>query len=266
MTDPVQTAGYWDNAVDGYVAVAEPFTARFCEDAVALAGIERGTTLLDIATGPGALAIAAAQAGAIVTAIDFSPAMVARLHERVGALPVTARVGDGQALDLPDAAFDRVCSVFGIPLFPDWRRGLKEAARVLRPGGRLVIAVTDNRDGFGPNRLLSDARAALYPDRPAHGVVEGMAILADRARLIGEVAAAGFTAIVVHDRTHDFLIDPAMLTADNPALTGHPLIADLSDGERQRVIERVIAENLPRAGPAGLAVPGTARIVVATKP
>lgn len=265
MTEPVQTAGYWDSAVDGYVAVAEPFTARFCEDAVALAGIERGTTLLDIATGPGALAIAAARAGASVTAIDFSPAMIARLQGRVGALPITALVGDGQALDLPADAFDRVCSVFGIPLFPDWRRGLKEAARVLKSGGRLVLAVADNPDGFGPNRLLADARAALYPDRPAHVAVEAMAVLADRTRLIAEVAAAGFTEIAVHERTHDFVIDPAMLTADNPTLTGHPLIADLSDEQRQRVIGRVIAESLPRAHATGLAIPGTARIVVATK-
>src|SRR3546814_17887435 len=50
----------------------------------------------------------------------------------------------GQALDLPDAGFDRACSVFGISLFPDWHAKLRELARVLKPGGRWVAAVAES--------------------------------------------------------------------------------------------------------------------------
>jgi len=118
MSAPIQTAAFWDQSADGYIASAEPFTAQFCVDAMELAAIEPGMTLLDVATGPGALALAAARAGAVVTAIDFSETMVDRLRGRVGDLPVDAQCMDGQALALADASFDRACSVFGVPLFP----------------------------------------------------------------------------------------------------------------------------------------------------
>ena len=64
MAQPIQTAAYWDETADAYIVGAEPFTAQFCRDAVALAEIETGMSLLDIATGPGALALAAAAEGA----------------------------------------------------------------------------------------------------------------------------------------------------------------------------------------------------------
>ena len=62
---------------------------------------------------------------------------------------------DGQALDLPDAAFDAVVSVFGVMLFPDWRAGLREMARVTRSGGSAAIAVWKNADGAAVHLLLS---------------------------------------------------------------------------------------------------------------
>lgn len=119
MPLPIQTSEFWDDAADQYVASAEPFTAMFCEDAADLARIEPGLTLLDVATGPGALALAAARREAKATAIDFSQSMVGRLAARTDDLAIVARQMDGQALDLDDASFDRVCSVFGVPLFPD---------------------------------------------------------------------------------------------------------------------------------------------------
>ncbi|RYY28755.1 MAG: methyltransferase domain-containing protein [Sphingomonadales bacterium] len=79
---PIQTTAYWDQAADGYIAGAEPFTGLFCRDAVALADVLVVMTLLDIATGPGALAVAAAEVGARVTAIDFSQTMLERVTAR----------------------------------------------------------------------------------------------------------------------------------------------------------------------------------------
>ena len=62
---------------------------------------------------------------------------------------------DGQALDLPDAAFDATVSVFGVMLFPDWRAGLREMARVTRPGGSAAIAVWKSADGAALHLLLT---------------------------------------------------------------------------------------------------------------
>ena len=190
MPLPIQTAEFWNDTADQYVASAEPFTAMFCEDAAELAQIEPGLTLLDVATGPGALALAAARRGARVTAIDFSQAMVDRLAGRIGELPIVARQMDGQALALDDASFDRVCSVFGVPLFPDWRAGLAEIARVLRPGGLAVVATADNGHGFGPNQFLAMAREEVT-GVPAPVEMDAWAILADRDHFAKEMRTAG---------------------------------------------------------------------------
>jgi ubiquinone/menaquinone biosynthesis C-methylase UbiE len=87
-----------------------------------------------MATGTGALALAAARTGAQVLATDFSPGMVACVAA-AGLPNVEARVMDGQALDLPDARFDAAFSIFGVIMFPDWRKGLAEMRRVTKPGG-----------------------------------------------------------------------------------------------------------------------------------
>ena len=266
MAAPIQTSDYWDGSADTYILSAEPFTAQFCEDAVTLAQVATGMRLLDVATGPGALALAAARAGAIVTAIDFSQAMIDRLSMRIGNLPITAAAMDGQALDLPDAHFDRACCVFGIPLFPDWRAGLRELARVLHPGGRTVVAVADNPHGFGPNQFLARARARLFPAAPAPVDAIAMDLLSDREQLIEAFSTAGFEHVAIHERTHDFVLDGALFVPDHPMILASPVLAGLSDDDRARVIAEAIDEAHHHSSSAALLLPSTARFIVSTKP
>lgn len=222
----VQTDAYWDSSAGGYVANAEPFTALFCADAAQLAAIKPGITLLDFATGPGAAALAAARRGGIVTAIDFSAVMVARLQACIEDLPISAHRMDRQALHLPDTTIDRAETVFGIPLLPDWRKGLRKIARVLRPGGVAVVAVADNANGFGPNSLLAAARTAYF-GVAAPVEIEAMQLLADSARLAAEIRDAGFDAIALHERTHDFMLDRAPFVAVHPMIAQNPVSAGL---------------------------------------
>jgi SAM-dependent methyltransferase len=263
MPLPIQTAEFWNETADQYVASAEPFTAMFCEDAAELAQIEPGMTLLDVATGPGALALAAARRGVRVTAIDFSQAMVDRLAARIGELPIVARQMDGQALALDDASFDRVCSVFGVPLFPDWRAGLREIARVLRPGGLAVVATADNGHGFGPNQFLAMAREEVT-GVPAPVEMDAWAILADRDRFAEEMRTAGLGDIEIHERTHVFEVDMAVFTRDHPMILRNPMIAGLAEADRDRTIALAIerAAALSHDGKARL--PGTGRIATGT--
>lgn len=240
MTLAIQTTAYWDQSVDGYIAAAEPFTGLFCADAVQLADISPGMSLLDIATGPGALALAAAEAGAHVTAIDFSQAMVDRLRDRAEGLSVRAERMDGQALDLPSDSFDRVCSVFGIPLFPDWRSGLREMARVLKPGGRAVLAVADNPYGFGPNQLLAQARRLVVPDAPVTVDIPAMEILSDAERVSEEMVDAGFALVTVLQQEHDFVMPYDLVASDHPMITQNPLISALEPEIRARVIQHAV--------------------------
>lgn len=77
--------------------------------------------------------------GANVTAIDISPAMLEKAHRRGGALRVTFREMDAQALDFPEQTFDIVLATFVFCSVPDPVLGLREARRVCKPAGKLLL-------------------------------------------------------------------------------------------------------------------------------
>jgi ubiquinone/menaquinone biosynthesis C-methylase UbiE len=76
-----------------------------------------------------------------ITAIELSPEMLAIARKRAEEVgrPADLRLGDAQALDLPEESFDTVVCTLGLCTIPDHRRAVSEAARVLRPGGRLLL-------------------------------------------------------------------------------------------------------------------------------
>ena len=97
--------------------------------------------MLDVAVGDGNAAVLAVRRGATVTGIDLTAAQIERARARCLAegADVDLRVGDAQALDLPDAAFDVVLSVMGVIFAPDHERAAAELARVVRPGGTVAM-------------------------------------------------------------------------------------------------------------------------------
>ena len=101
--------------------------------------VTKGVKLLDVASGPGYVAAAAAKRGAIVLGIDFSAAMVEaarRLH-----LDVEFRQGDAEALPFGNEVFDAVVMNFGILHLGRPDQALAEARRVIRPGGSFAFTV-----------------------------------------------------------------------------------------------------------------------------
>jgi demethylmenaquinone methyltransferase / 2-methoxy-6-polyprenyl-1,4-benzoquinol methylase len=110
---------------------------RWRERAVELARIEAGSRALDVATGTGDLAVALRAAGAEVVGCDFSEEMLERARRKEPA----ARFEWADALALPyeDDSFDAATVGFGARNFSDLQRGLGEMARVVRPGGRVVV-------------------------------------------------------------------------------------------------------------------------------
>jgi ubiquinone/menaquinone biosynthesis C-methylase UbiE len=79
--------------------------------------------------------------GVRLTGIDYSPAMLERARRRAAGLGIVAdlRVGDAQALELPDSAFDTVVCTLALCSIPDPRAAVREMKRVLRPGGRVLL-------------------------------------------------------------------------------------------------------------------------------
>ena len=96
------------------------------------------TRALDLACGTGDLAYALAARGARVVGIDASARMIDEAKRRVVSSRVEFVVGDMTALEHEDASVDVVTAGYALRNVPDYRRALREIARVLKPGGRLL--------------------------------------------------------------------------------------------------------------------------------
>ena len=110
---------------------------------VRMANVRPGDRALDLCCGTGDIAFLLAAAGAIVTAMDFSNAMLevarrrAETSRREPGNPAFQR-GDAEKLEFPDNAFDLVTVGYGLRNLASWERGLREMHRVAKPGGRLL--------------------------------------------------------------------------------------------------------------------------------
>jgi ubiquinone/menaquinone biosynthesis C-methylase UbiE len=124
--------------------VSTPFVRQMIE----LASVSTGERLLDVGTGTGIVAIEAAKAigptGRVV-GVDLSENMLAAARAKAEHLGLSRISGfhrmDAERLELPDGSFDTVLCLFALLHFPDPVRALLEMRRVMKPGGRLVLAV-----------------------------------------------------------------------------------------------------------------------------
>ena len=214
----------------------------------------------EIAVGTGALAFAAARTGAQVLATDFSPGMVARIA-RAGLPNVAVKVMDGQSLDVPDASFDAVFSIFGVFMFPDWRKGLSEMARVTRPGGKGVVATWQKR-GAGSFMLLGDVLQKLFPDREIAAMPEAITLLSDPGNFARELVNAGFRDPQVEYVTYDFDLNLDALADPDKLFGPSPDWNNLNSAQKTAVIAEIqqTADNKPI-----LPIPSTALIAVASR-
>jgi ubiquinone/menaquinone biosynthesis C-methylase UbiE len=124
------------------------------------AEVREGDRVLDVACGTGALTIAVAdivgKSGSVV-GLDTNPEMLAVARRKP--TQIEWLEGRAEALPLPDDSFDAVVSQFGFMFFNDRPQALREMMRVLKPGGRMAVAVCDaveNSSGYGTFALLLD--------------------------------------------------------------------------------------------------------------
>jgi SAM-dependent methyltransferase len=139
--DAFEAAGWGSKDASAYDRLAGRVTSRLAEPLLDAVGAGPGTQLLDVATGPGYVAEAAAARGSDVVGLDLSETMLEFARARVPDVKFVH--GDATALPLPDASFDAVVAAFvllhlGVP-----ERAVAEAGRVLVPGGSAAFTVWD---------------------------------------------------------------------------------------------------------------------------
>lgn len=202
----------WTNRARMYAEYALPKNRPFARRLVELLAIEPGERVLDVAAGPGPVAIEAAKRtgpGGDVLATDLSPvweAFVAAEAAAAGVGNVRFAAMPGEALVLDDATFDVAACQFGLMFMKDAGDGLLEMKRVLRPGGRLGVAVwsTPEKVGhFKPMRALHES----LPEDPSGSGGPNPLSLGAPGLIESLVRGAGFEEVRLHPFTAAHIVD-----------------------------------------------------------
>ena len=163
---PMSTPEPWQLVAEGYAAEAPLGMEAFSRRAAELLAPGPEARVLDVAAGPGTLAIGLAPTVRELVALDFSERMVAELERAAraaGLANLRAVVGDGQNLPFADAQFDAGFSIFGLMFFPDRARGFRELARVLKPGAGAVVSAWAALEDSSLMRAMFGALGAADP-------------------------------------------------------------------------------------------------------
>jgi len=186
---------------------------------VAEAYADPGQDVLDVACGPGALAIAAAKAGARATGLDAAPALLDLATARAAAAgaAVSWIEADMTAMPVPDRAFDLIASAFGCMFAPDPEAMAAELVRVCRPGGRIAVLAWTPDSAFGSMGPLVGTYLPGTGGAPAHRWARPESVHEVFAHLPVQIESAVRTVDVVWTD-----LDQAMseITERNPAWIG----------------------------------------------
>ena len=150
----------WGTDPRAWADLAEAHNRPLFEAVLDAARIGRGTRVLDVGCGSGLALVLAARRGAVPSGLDISPGLLGIARDR---LPdADLREGDMESLPFADTAFDAVLGVNVFQFAGDPRRALRAAARVVRPGGRVVASLfAEPKRSEGT--VVHEAMSALIP-------------------------------------------------------------------------------------------------------
>ncbi len=263
----------WAERLERYARDAAPRTRPFAEALVAFLPPPVGAQVLDVATGTGLVAVEAARRvgpRGSVLATDFLPAWEPFVRTTASA----ARVANvmfasmpAEALALPDASFDLAYCQFGLMFVPEPIRALREMRRVLRPGGRIGIAVWSVPEKVGLFLIPRIVAPALPPitgeaspspmSMGAPGLIEDL------------VAEAGFCDVVRHTVTiFEDIADPEnewQFWRENFAMPDGGGLERLPTHVQQQLHDDVIAAFMAFQDGDTIRVPSEAILVTASR-
>jgi SAM-dependent methyltransferase len=273
-----QLHGMWGAVAGGWAAHAAFADERGAVVTATMLEATRptpGDRVLELACGPGGVGLAASAlvgADGVVVLSDIAPEMTAIARSRAEALGldnVEVRELDLEQLDEPDASYDVVLCREGLMLVQDPGRALNEIARVLRPGGRLAVAVWGPREQNPWLGIVFDSvKAELGLPMPPPGL-PGPFSLADAASLAGLITAAGLDAVAVRKLPTPYRAASAEEWWVRTAALAGPLaqrLAALPEPAAAALRARAWKAVSVYETAGGLEIPGLSLIASATRP
>jgi FAD/FMN-containing dehydrogenase/SAM-dependent methyltransferase len=229
----------WGTDPRAWAELAEAHNRPLFEAVLHAAGAGPGTRLLDVGCGTGLTLVLAQQRGAIPAGLDISPGLLGIARERLPA--AVLREGDMEFLPFGDDSFDAVTGVNAFQFAGDPQQALREAARVTRPGGRVVaslFAAPERSQGT----VVHEAMSALIP--PERAADHAPYALSAPGNLEAALADAGLRVtdhgeVVCHWRyaSMDEAVRALLCSAGGARAVqaaGHPAVRD--------VLERALAQ------------------------
>ena len=243
---------------DWWAPVIAPSAIRLLDRLDGLLPLDRPTTVVDIGAGTGTLSLAALARWpeVRVTAVDPARRLLEMAESSARAAGVGDRlsveVGEAARLPLPNASVDAAMSSFVIQLIPSRAAGVREAFRVLRPGGFFVcLTWRADDDEFEPDAVFDDALDALRITPPAVPGGNGTRPYASPANAATELRRAGFREVRASEEWLEHRFTPGSyldllehwIEDDTFAILSEPMRGRLRD-EVLRRLERLEPEQL----------------------
>ena len=250
----------WGAKASDYATIVEGFFSPVYERVLTEVGAGPGASLLDVGCGPGLAAWMAAQRGAQVSGLDAAAASLRIARERTP--HGDFRLGDMEELPWPDAIFDVVTSFNAFQFAGDLIYALREARRVLLPGGRVAVVV------WGPEKELEIAVTIAAISRllpPSPRTNDALLDLATPGYLETILAQAGFTPLTNGEVNCRFVF-PDLATAVRGCMSAAPAVAATRRSGAEPV-RRAIADSLTqfRSSSGGYCQDNRLRWVIASK-
>jgi SAM-dependent methyltransferase len=236
-----------------------------------LEAVRPGDEVLELACGPGGLGLLAARRAAHVVLSDVVAEMTEIATERAaeqGIDNIETRVLDLEDIDEPDAAYDVVLCREGLMFAGDPARAAGEIHRVLRPGGRVAIAVWDARERNPWLGLVFDAVSAQLGHPVPPPGIPGPFSLGDADRLAALLASAGFEDVTVGEMAVPLRAGSFEEWWRRTSALAGPLakvLAALPEPALDALRNRLMAATAPYATASGLELPGASLIGLARR-
>lgn len=202
----------------------------YARDMVPRLDLRPTSRVLELAAGTGVVTrqiLAALAPDASLLATDVSKGMLAIAEQSIGGDPrVRFAIADACELQHPDASFDRIASQFGVMFFADKIRAMRQARRVLAPGGRYVFNVWDSLEHNPIAKIVHETAAAHFPANPPSFLGRMPFAYTDTAEIERVIRAGGFTSCHI-ERVKLPCIGASAEAAARAFIQGSPLCTEI---------------------------------------